>query len=841
MDAWLSFALSLAVKVTLVLGAALVVTRLMRRRAAAERHLVWVIAAACVLAVPLFAVLTPVPVRAPAWIAPTPPAQPVVTPTPGPTLHEIAPLPVEATATVIPTPAPPAPPQPPIPPRDSGMPLPVALLIVWGVVASVLAVRLVGEFARVHAITRRARACADAALLVRAHGVAASLGIARTVRVLEGDEDVMPMTFGILHPTLLLPSAARSWSDARLYSVLRHELAHIRRYDALTQLVAEIGCVLYWFHPLMWQAARSLRVEREHACDDAVIIGGARASDYAAELLDIARVTQPPRVTELAAIAMARPKQLRERLAALLDERARRERLSPRLFVPAWIGTLLVVIPVATLTPVAGHIDDSLPFVREFANYALENLELPRAQKTADRKALVVAEGISTSSVQPAVVRVAPAIQEPCLAGRLNNVNSNSNDERRTIKWSGNGCNGELVIVGDVRFDADFTRIVGLDSNGSLTLTTREGNTERRLIMRPAATGVGYEYSVNGDRREFDAEGRRWLDTHMLFMFRRMGLMAQERAAAILARGGADALLAEVGMLGGDYVRATYLEVLVARGQLSEDALRRVLTLAGNTIDSDHYRTQILTAVAGRYQFTDGIRTAYIDAASAMDSDHYRHAAFSALLRKGQLSPQQVSAVLRESRRIGSDHYRATLLSEMQSTYRSNPDVRPAFLDAAAAMDSDHYKTMVLGGLLGLGGMTPTDLARVVDAAATIDSDHYRAQVMSSVAANNGLSEPALQRAFVRAAAGIDSDHYLVSVLSPVVQRPNIDAATLGIALEAAGSIEGDHYLTQLLLQIASRQQLTGANREQFIKLMDTLQSQHYRGQVADVLLRQSR
>ena len=473
-------------------------------------------------------------------------------------------------------------------------------------------------------------------------------------------------------------------------------------------------------------------------------------------------------------------------------------------------------------------------------------MEPPRAELSEERPGLVIAEGISTSSVQPAIqaaptAQVAPAIQEPCLAGRLNNVNHNTNDERHTIKWSGSGCNGELLIVGDITFDPDFTRIVGLASNGSLRLTTEQGNTERRLMMRPTSGGVTYEYSVNGDRREFDAEGQRWLDTHMLFMFRRMGFMAKERATAILERRGADALLTEVGMLNGDYVSAAYLEVLVARGQLNEAALRRVLELAGNTIESDHYRTQIITAAAGRYQFTDGIRSAYIDAASAMESDHYRHAAFSALLNKGQLSAPQVSAVLRESRRIGSDHYRATLLSEMQATYRSNPDVRPAFLDAAAAMDSDHYKTMVLGGLLGQGGMSPNDLARVVDAAATIDSDHYRAQVMASVATNNGLREPALQRAFVRAAAGIDSDHYLVMVLSPIVQRPNIDAATLGIALEAAGSIESDHYLTQLLLQTASRQQLTGANREQFMKLMDTLESQHYRSQVSNMLVRQNR
>src|SRR5688572_27173169 len=156
MDAWLSFALSLAVKVTLVLAAALLVTRLMKRRAAAERHLVWVIAAACVLAVPLFALVTPVPVRAPAWIAPSPMlSHPSAIATPTPSLNETpaAPIAVEATPAAIPTPAPPAaPPQPPPPPalpRESGLPLAMVLLLVWGGVAGALALRLGIEFARV--------------------------------------------------------------------------------------------------------------------------------------------------------------------------------------------------------------------------------------------------------------------------------------------------------------------------------------------------------------------------------------------------------------------------------------------------------------------------------------------------------------------------------------------------------------------------------------------------------------------------------------------------------------------------------------------------------------------
>lgn len=68
-----------------------------------------------------------------------------------------------------------------------------------------------------------------------------------------------------------------------------HELAHVRRRDVLVQLGAEGARALHWLDPLVWIALRELQVERERACDDAVLQAGARPSGYAAFLLSFAR------------------------------------------------------------------------------------------------------------------------------------------------------------------------------------------------------------------------------------------------------------------------------------------------------------------------------------------------------------------------------------------------------------------------------------------------------------------------------------------------------------------------------------------------------------------------
>jgi beta-lactamase regulating signal transducer with metallopeptidase domain len=80
-------------------------------------------------------------------------------------------------------------------------------------------------------------------------------------RVHVGDERMMPMVWGLFRPVLLLPAVPHA-GRRRLEAVLLHELAHVRRRDALTQLVAELARAVYWFNPLVWIAARQMYLER---------------------------------------------------------------------------------------------------------------------------------------------------------------------------------------------------------------------------------------------------------------------------------------------------------------------------------------------------------------------------------------------------------------------------------------------------------------------------------------------------------------------------------------------------------------------------------------------------
>ncbi|HLJ45795.1 MAG TPA: M56 family metallopeptidase, partial [Bryobacteraceae bacterium] len=157
----------------------------------------------------------------------------------------------------------------------------------------------------------------------------------------------MPLTFGLFRPVILLPVEASGWTAERRRLVLLHELVHIRRLDWLMQLVAQLACALYWFHPLMWLAALRLRQEREHTCDDCVLALGAKGSIYAEHLLDLARSLKPAARWSME-VAMAQPPALEKRLAALLDLQRDRRPVNRRT---AAAVTVAALIAAALLAP----------------------------------------------------------------------------------------------------------------------------------------------------------------------------------------------------------------------------------------------------------------------------------------------------------------------------------------------------------------------------------------------------------------------------------------------------------------------------------------------------------
>jgi TonB family protein len=161
---------------------------------------------------------------------------------------------------------------------------------------------------------------------------------------------VVPFTFGLWPPRILLPADCMNWAPLRKRAVLLHELGHIKRRDLWSQLFAIFATALWWFQPLCWLNRWNLRRESERACDALVLDSGIRPSDYASELLDIARsFSKGQRWSSAAALTMARRGELEGRLYAILDPRRDAAARRPVLAIAALAAVALTASAVTVL------------------------------------------------------------------------------------------------------------------------------------------------------------------------------------------------------------------------------------------------------------------------------------------------------------------------------------------------------------------------------------------------------------------------------------------------------------------------------------------------------------
>ena len=174
---------------------------------------------------------------------------------------------------------------------------------------------------------------------------------AMTATARESQVDGIPVLFGDDAPVplawsrILLPSAAGNWDPAVLRSVVLHEHCHLLRRDPLIEAICAVVCSIYWFHPLVWLAARQMRRERELACDDRVLDLGVSPADYAQHMIQIARWMRP---SYTPAPSAGESSQLETRVTAILASGRRRRRVGVAAVLAGTAFCIGILLPVAS-------------------------------------------------------------------------------------------------------------------------------------------------------------------------------------------------------------------------------------------------------------------------------------------------------------------------------------------------------------------------------------------------------------------------------------------------------------------------------------------------------------
>ncbi len=205
--------------------------------------------------------------------------------------------------------------------------------LAWLLVATIWLIGAALVLARALAAQRRTLRAARLAPTAPAHALALLRDIApRTrARLVIGAADVVPHVVGLVRPIIVVPAGLLD--DAALArAVLLHELAHVRRCDAIGRYVQIVASAMMWWFPLVRLVNKRLDLAREAACDAWALEAGELPRPAYARLL-----VRMAALRAAAAPALAVPRALDARVAAVLGPPARaRLGLVHRLVLAGW-------------------------------------------------------------------------------------------------------------------------------------------------------------------------------------------------------------------------------------------------------------------------------------------------------------------------------------------------------------------------------------------------------------------------------------------------------------------------------------------------------------------------
>ena len=281
--ALLWFLLDVSLRACAAAIAAAVVLEVLNVRAAAVRHAVWTTVLGAMLLMPLLPSLVPaLPLPAITRSAPAAdevsPQELAVADQPLP----VPPVPVAAPAIgLAPGDLDPQSARGPQQVRQSSSrpSWPLVLASLYAAGALLFLGRLARGWRLVAGLLRRAR---------RGGAVRLPSGLGTNAGIYQSSEIAAPLTAGVIHPMVILPTAWRKWTPDVLTAVVAHEMAHVRRRDGLVLLIARLNRAVFWFHPLAWWLERQLAVTAEHACDEAASVAVPEPRRYAEILVEMA-------------------------------------------------------------------------------------------------------------------------------------------------------------------------------------------------------------------------------------------------------------------------------------------------------------------------------------------------------------------------------------------------------------------------------------------------------------------------------------------------------------------------------------------------------------------------
>ena len=386
------------------------------------------------------------------------------------------------------------------------------IVLAWGVLAAIGVVRVAFGLCRLRSLRRSSFELDYEILDPEITNLIARRSGMRPVSLLVSSQVQVPTAMGFFRPAILLPpwlipDYADEVSDVaaneHLKYILLHELAHLRRWDDWTNLAQQLVKSVLFFHPGILWIERKLALDREMACDDAVVAETGSPRSYAQCLTQVAEKSFLRRQIVLAQAAISRVKQLSSRVASILDHQPSHTTRIWKPAIPLVVGVaVLCAVSASNTTELIGF-SDRLPAHREAH-------VVGRPVVGVQHQEIAVVNGSAKTSrpeVVPASTKTSPAMK----AVPADLKYHSGQRQRRPLRRN--------FTTAAARPDALRSIMVQRASVTAREQDALESNTQARLVMSsyvtpgpedPASAHTVVLVLVTGESVAVDNQNQRW-------------------------------------------------------------------------------------------------------------------------------------------------------------------------------------------------------------------------------------------------------------------------------------------------------------------------------------------
>ncbi len=319
----------------------------------------------------------------------------------------------------------------------------------------------------------------------------------RSIRIRQSDKIVSPLTYGIWHPTVLLPKTMDCTDETTLRYVLTHEFEHIRRFDTLYKLLLAAAFCIHWFNPLVWVMYILANRDIELSCDEATVrtFGETAKSTYALMLIGLEekKGKQSPFCTNFSKNA------IEERIVSIM-------KISKKASIFTIITALAVVAGVSTAfaTSALSEASDRMQSASISGNQGEIQVDGAAyhftinddvitvkdadgkivSTATADSEGTAVLKDADDKQIGKVTLEPSGGVSVVAGAGDSADIPNDFTEIGGSVSTSGN--QGEIQVDGAVyRFTIDDDVITVKDANGKI-VSTATADSEGNAILKDA-------------------------------------------------------------------------------------------------------------------------------------------------------------------------------------------------------------------------------------------------------------------------------------------------------------------------------------------------------------------